>query len=157
MEIIRNKNKDYSIKLFVGGIFFIIGLAMLHVYIGYALIAISISLMTYKSGISIDLDAGRIREFWSLFGVQNGTWMNLSRFDSISIKPSKKGIRRYGATNNSIDTSEQYYNVLIVNSKQRSTQLCLYSLKDRNKALLTAEEWCTKLKLPYVHYGKRAK
>lgn len=155
METIRHKNRNTSFKVFVGGVLLVFGFVTLDMYFGYLLIVICVLILTYQSGVHIDPIKNRVRLYWSILGNKSGSWKSMQNFNTISIKKHRKGIRQYGTGLTSIDTSDLYYDVLLINIRNLKINVCLHSTQIKEEAKEQASSWCEKLNLPYKHYRSK--
>ena len=147
-EKIKNISSNLGIKVFIGGIFLVFGLATLQYYIGIVFIIVSIIAFTYSTGIEIDLKKHEIRPYTKYLWIVKGRWIKLHNFKSMYIKKTRKGIRQYGGRT-SVSTSRFYtYYDVFLNADNYYKNLLLFTSKDKNTSLGFAEKWSETLNVP---------
>ncbi len=146
-EIIKDRNSNFAMKVLVGGIFFIFGIASLKMYVGYAFLLISIIALTYTSGVEIDYEKHRIRKYVIYLWIVTGTWRKLYSYQRITVRRARKGIRQYARSTASTSSFSTFYDVYLISDTLHDSIL-LHSSRDPEDARTFAEQWSEKLNIP---------
>jgi len=145
---IKDTESNLGIKIIVGGIFLVFGIAMLKIYVGIVFLFLSIVAFTYSTGIEINYAEHAIRPYTRFLWLVSGKWIKLNNYNSMVIRKTRKGMRQYGGRTN-VSTSRffTFYDVYLLSDKYHHSVL-LFSSKDQHKSVSFAEKWSEKLDVP---------
>ncbi len=147
---IPNKSKELSLKVLLGAVLAVFGLAFLQYYFGYALWMGLVILLTYKTGVELNTDQKTIRSYWAVLGFYNGDWKSYKPYNALTIKSVNKSMRRYAAASTSMSTSETHYQLLLIDKADRRRKYILSTSKKKTEIRGLANHWCLKLQMPIV-------
>jgi hypothetical protein len=147
-EIIKNTNSNLAIKVGIGGLFLIFGLAALQYYVGIVFLVVAAIAFSYSTGIEVDYAEHRIRAYTKLLWSKKGQWVKLNTFTRMAIRKTRKGIRQYGGRSSASTTRFHSYFDVVLLSENYPRGFMLFTTKDKNEALHFAESWSAKLNIP---------
>ena len=163
-KIIDSKIENYfpSAMSFVG--YFLIFLGLLFLYfqsygfrislflVGLTFLFIGINISFAKSGIQIDPDEKKYREYYGLFGLRYGKWKALDKFKYLTILHNRETVSTYSRSNRSIDISDLWFDICLLNENHRQ-KLIVMRFKSKDKAIEKIKNLSALLGFDVVKYS----
>ena len=136
---------------FVGILFFITGVIVAYVgnvFFGVAIVVFAAFFLTSFTGVEIDTDARKIKQYNKLFGiVKTGKWEDLDQYIGLTLVPIRKVTRIASRSNLVNSTVDRDYRIFLVNQMKKPA-LAIKICKTPGQAQNSIDEFSVWLKLP---------
>lgn len=117
-------------------------------------ILLTIGILLIKSGIEIDLDNERMRDYVSIFGIELGTWTNIPKLKYISIvrvKLKRKSFKFSAVTFGQSSSNKSMFNVNLITEDKRKRYIKVLSA-EKEESITTAIKIAELLELKVLDY-----
>ena len=151
--IIKNKLENIlsGPKIFVGILFLITGIiiALLgNVFFGIVIVLLATFFLTTSSGVEIDIDARKVKEYNKLFGIiKIGKWQDLDQYVGLTLVPIRKLNTIASRANLTNTTVHRDFRIFLVNNMKKPA-FAIKICKTPEQAQDSIDEFSIWLKLP---------
>lgn len=139
----------------IGYVFLVVGILLMldNPLLGLALALLGTTIVFIKSGIQIDPENKRLKEYTGLFGLKIGKWKGMEEFTDVSILQKRIVSTAISRANRPATTSDEIvYDVCLLNKSHRKLQV-VHRLTDKNKSIEEASQLAKVLNLKYGPYN----
>lgn len=121
--------------------------------IGLGLALLGTTIVFLKSGVQIDPEKKRLKEYTGLFGLKIGKWKGMEEFTDISILQKRIVSTAISRANRPATTSDEIvYDVCLLNKTHRKQQV-VHRLTDKNESIEVACQLAKVLDLKHGPYN----
>jgi len=135
---------------FTGYILLAVGLVTINSWVGIILVLIGAFFALSFTGITIDKEENRCRQFTQLFGLfKVGDWEELSAFNEITFQKNESVFRVNSQSNRSISTKSNSYLIYLL-TKFTQNKMVVKKCKDKDIAKIEANKLSQFLNIPII-------
>ena len=111
-----------------------------NVFIGIPIILLGIYLSFSTSGIEIDIDNKKFRDYAVYFGLRKGgKWRDLSKYPDLCLLKTRESTTTFARSNASVTYKDNYYDLFLMTSTHRS-KVFIERFKNKDSAHIKARE-----------------
>ena len=150
--LIDNKidNLLFGPVIFVGYLFLLTGIFVLfqNILIGIVIIILAAFFTFSYSGVDIDTDNRRLKQYNKLFGlIKTGIWKNVDTFHGLTLIPMRNVTTIASRANLTTSATQKDYRIYMVNKANKPT-FAIKKCKTLEQAQKSIDEFSIWLKLP---------
>lgn len=156
IKIIKNNHGPIFPPALVFAGYFFLAFGIISLYnnwiLGAILILFSIFISFSFSGIEIDINEKKYREYSIYFGIRSGKWLQLDRFPCLTVLCNNETYEVHSRANITTSVSEKYFDVYMLDKLHRE-KLLIKRFKDPGSALEYAKTFSCSLNLELAKYN----